>query len=225
MAFRADEAARIGLDEIEAYLVPRARDASEAQRARSREALRDIIDELGPVVDSYPTWHPLVRNHDDHYPVTTPSDQCGYKGLDHTRFFARGFITCPYGASGNAERVMKSVEALPHQDVATITAELLDVQLYSPQATPVLVKCRWNKRLDPDGTIPLSVAMPLLLEKEVPCWNWSEVAETWETMRPYFLGRPHGSRSSLFVSQETGQAIKKIWNALIYTGMFGPIKV
>ena len=41
-----------------------------------------------------------------------------------------------------------------------------------------------------------------------------------------FEARPgHGARSSLFVSQETGQAIKKIWNALIFTGMFGPIKV
>ena len=44
-------------------------------------------------------------------------------------------------------------------------------------------------------------------------------------MRHYFLGSPHGSRSSLFVSQETGQAMKKIWEALIHTGMFGPIKV
>ena len=68
-------------------------------------------------------------------------------------------------------------------------------------------------------------AMPLILEQEVPCWKWSERAETWETMRPYLLGTPHGSRSSLFVDQETGQAIKKIWNSLIHTGMFGPVKV
>jgi hypothetical protein len=73
--------------------------------------------------------------------------------------------------------------------------------------------------------IPSSIAMPLLLEKKIPCWYSAQVAETWETMRPYFLGQPHGSRSSLFVGQETGQAIQKIWNALIYTGMFGPIRV
>lgn len=71
----------------------------------------------------------------------------------------------------------------------------------------------------------LSVAMPLLLEKELPCWRSAEVAETWETMRTYFLGRPHGSRSSLFVSQATGQAMKKIWDSLIHTGMFGPIRI
>lgn len=222
MAFRADEAARIGVEEVEAYLVPRARDADEAQRARSREALWDIIDELGPVVDSYPTWHPLVCNHDSRHPTTTPSEQCGYTGLDHTRFFAKGFITCPYG---DGQDVLDSVAALPCHPIATISAEKLDVQLYNPNATPILVKCNWEKSLGMDGMIPLSIAMPLLLDKEIPCWQWAEVAETWESMRPYFLGRPHGSRSSLFVNQETGQAIKKIWNALIYTGMFGPIKV
>lgn len=222
MAFRADEAARIGYEQVEAYLIPRPRDADESQRARSKEALLDIVDELGPVVDAYPTWHPLVSHHDSRSPVTTPSDRCGYKGLDHTRFFAKGFITCPYG---DGQEVLDSAAALPFHPIATITAEKLDVQLYNPQASPILVKCNWEKPLGMDGMIPLSIAMPLILEKEVPCWRWADVAETWESMRPYFLGRPHGSRSSLFVSQETGQAIKKIWNALIYTGMFGPIKV
>lgn len=222
MAFRADEAARIGYEQVEAYLVPRPRDADEAERARSKEALLDILDVLGPVVDAYPTWHPLVCNHDSRHPTTTPSGQCGYKGLDHTRFFRNGFITCPYG---DGQEVIDSVNALPYHHAAAITAERLDVKLYNPNATPILVKCEWHKSLDSDGMIPLSIAMPLILEKEVPCWHWAEVAETWETMRPYFLGRPHGSRSSLFVSQETGQAIKKIWNALIFTGMFGPIKV
>ena len=51
------------------------------------------------------------------------------------------------------------------------------------------------------------------------------LAEDREPMLPYFLGRPHGRRSSLFVNQGTGQAMKKVWNALINTGMFGPIKV
>lgn len=222
MAFRADEAARTGYEEVEAYLVPRPRDADEAQRARSSAALRDIVDELGPVVDGYPTWHPLVRNHDSRHSTTTPNELCGYKGLDHTRFFANGFITCPYG---DGQVVLDSIAQLPYHHVATVTAQRLDVQLYNPEATPILVKCEWHKSLDADGMIPLSIAMPLILEMELPCWQWAEVAETWETMRPYFLGRPHGSRSSLFVSQETGQAIKKIWNALIYTGMFGPIKV
>lgn len=222
MAFRADEAARVGYEEVERHLIPRPRDADDPQRARSRETLLDIVDSLGPVIDTYPTWHPLVCNHDAQHPVTLPSDRCGYKGLDHTRYFAHGFITCPYG---DGQEVMDSVNALPYHPAASITAERLDVQFYNPNATPILVKCVWSELLPMDRMIPLYIAMPLLLEKEIPCWRWSRVAETWETMRHYFLGSPHGSRSSLFVSQETGQAMKKIWEALIHTGMFGPIKV
>lgn len=221
MAFRADEAARTGYDEVEAYLISRHIDAS--QRERSRHALQAIVDELGPVVDAYPTWHPLlIGNKNKQLPSTTPSNRCGYDGLDHTRFFANGFITCPYG---DGQEVIDSVDQLPPHPIASITAERLDAQLYNPQATAVLVRCNWERSLNNDGTIPLSIAMPLILEQEVPMWRWAEVAETWETMRPYFLGRPHGSRSSLFVSQETGQAIKNVWNALIHTGMFGPVHV
>lgn len=223
MAFRADEAAQAGYEEAERYLIGRLRDVSSEERARSKEALQDIVDELGPVVEAYPSWHPLVRHHDDRHPVIFPGTECGYEGLDHTRCFAHGFVTCPYD---DGRRVLESVEALQfkHQ-AASITAERLDVKFYNSSAKPILVKCEWSKPLPMDKLIPLAIVTPLLLEKELPCWEWSQVAETWETMRPYFLGAPHGARSSLFVSQETGQAIKKVWEALIYTGMFGPIKV
>jgi hypothetical protein len=221
MAFRADEAARTGYESVEAYFVSRSIDDS--GRARSREALREISESLGPVVESYPSWHPLVCNYpDDRFPATHPGNGCGYKGIDHTRFFANGFITCPYG---DGQEVIDSVNALPHHPVASVSAERLDVQFYHSDATPVLVKCTWDKSLLQDGTVPLSLALPLLLEKELPCWRSAEMAETWEAMQDYFLGRPHGARSSLFVNQETGLAIKKIWNSLINTGMYGPIKV
>lgn len=223
MAFRAEDAVKAGYETAESYLVGRLREASADERARSKEALVDIVEELGSVVDAYPSWHPLVRHHDDRYPVTNPGTECGYKGLDHTQLFAHGFITCPYD---DGQLVLDSVEKLMFKHpAATITAKRLDVKFYSLSATPILVKCEWNKPLPMDKQIPLSIAMPLLLEREIPCWEWAQVAETWESMRPYFLGAPHGARSSLFVSQETGQAIKKVWEALIYTGMFGPIKV
>tara|TARA_R110001583_G_scaffold195451_1_gene373763 strand:- start:4295 stop:4963 length:669 start_codon:yes stop_codon:yes gene_type:complete len=222
MAFRADEAARIGYEQVEAYLVPRARDAEESERVRCKEALLDIIDELGPVIDTYPAWHPLVCNHDSQHSVTTPSDRCGYKGLDHTRYFANGFITCPYD---DGQKVIDSVKDLPMHPVASITAERLDLPFYNSSTTPILVKCEWDRPLSNNGMIPLSLAMPLILEREVPCWRWAQLAESWETMRPDFLGTPNGARSSLFVDQETGQAIKKVWNAIIHTGMYGPIKV
>lgn len=222
MAFRADEAARTGFDRAAAYLVPKPREVDDAERSRSREALLHLVDELGPAIDAFPSWHPLVRNHNPEHPVTTPNDRCGYKGLDHTIYFANGFITCPYG---DGQAVIDSVDALPGHPIAHISADKLDVIFYSPHAVPVLVKCNWGRPLAKDGTIPPSIAVRLILENEIPCCEWSHFAETWESMRDYLLGSPHGSRSSLFVNQETGQTIKKVWNLLINTGMFGPVKV
>jgi hypothetical protein len=220
MAFRADESESNGFESVKNYLIPTSIDARE--RDRSENKLFDIVDKFGPVVESYPSWHPLVAHHDDQYPVTTPSDRSGYKGLDHTRYFVNAFITCPYD---DGQEILNSVEELPYSPFATIKAERLDVQLYQPNATPILVFCDWNKPISINNMIPASIAIPLMLQKEVPCWEWATCGETWETMRSDFLGCPHGSRSSLFVSQETGLTMKKVWNLLINTGMFGPIRV
>ena len=220
MAFRADESASSGFESVINYFIPRGIEAEE--REKSEDKLFDIVEQYGPVVGGYPSWHPLVTNHDDQSPVMAPSDICSYKGLDHTRYFVNAFITCPYG---DGQEVIDSVESLPYSPVAKITAERLDVQLYQPNATPILVSCDWAKPISDNSMIPASIAIPLMLQKEVPCWEWSTRGETWESMRPYFLGSPHGSRSSLFVSQETGLTMKKVWNLLVNTGMFGPIKV
>lgn len=220
MAFRADESASSGFESVKNYLIPRGIEASDKERSENK--LFDIVEKYGPVVEGYPSWHPLVTHHDDQCPTTAPSDRCGYKGLDHTRYFVNAFITCPYG---DGQEVLDSVDSLPHSSAATIKAERLDVQLYQPNSTPILVSCDWGKLISTNGMIPASIAIPLMLQKEVPCWEWATRGETWESMRSYFLGSPHGSRSSLFVSQETGLTMKKVWNILINTGMFGPIKV
>lgn len=190
------------------------------------KAIDDVVDtyRLGKAVDLYPSWHPLVCNHNSRYPLVVPSAACGYKSLDHTRLFANGFITSPYGQR-NVEAVIESVEALPLHPCASITAEVLGVPLYHPNATTILVKCEWNEPLLWDGTVPLAIVMPLILEQELPAWRWGEVAETWETMRGYFLGYPNVKETSPFVNREASKAIKKIWNALINTGMYGPLMV
>jgi len=223
MAFRVEEAIKAGYDEAEGYLIGRLGEVDATERARSREKLLDLVDELGPAVDAYPSWHPLVRHHDDRHPITYPSQECGYEGLDHTRFFAHGFITCPYH---DGTRVLESVAKLANKhEAATITAERLDVKFYAASAHPIVVKCEWTATLPADKLIPARWAVPLMLEQELPAWRWAQVGETWETMRPYFLGTPRGSRSSLFVSPETGQHMKKVWEALLNTGAFGPIMV
>ncbi len=224
MAFRADESKRSGVESVISYFT--SRNIHMDKREQSKNKLFNIVDRYGPVVDAYPSWHPLVTNHNDQSPTTTPSNRCGYKGLDHTKYFLNAFITCPYH---DGKDIIDSVANLPLNSVATIKAERLNVQFYASNANPILISCDWEKRLleknmDMD-MIPASLAIPLMLKKEVSCWEGAQLGETWETMRPYFLGAPHGSRSSLFVNQETATTMKKIWNLLINTGMFGPIKV
>lgn len=221
MAFRADEAARLRYEQASRYLVSREICADPSEAARSRDKLAEIVDELGPFIDEYPSWHPLVSNHEpsDREWARWPSNRCGYAGLDHNVYLANGFITCPYR---EPQKVIDAVNQLPRHRAALISAEQLDVQFYQPNAKPVLIRCDWGVDLE-EGTIPLAVAMPLFLEKEVPLWGaWNTHAEPWESMRPYILGAPYGRRSSLFVNQETGQAMKKVWEALVASGMFGP---
>lgn len=220
MAFRAGEATADGYESLKTYLIPR--NFSAPDRARSEEALMGIVKKYGPVVETYPTWHPLVRNHDGRNPENSPSERCGYKGLDHTRFLAHGFITCPYHGQSD---VIDAVDKFPSSRAAIITAEALDIKFYNENATPVFVRCDWADSLELGNLVPKKFAVPLMLEQELPCWHWSHVGETWETMRPYLLGKPHGNRSSLFVSQDTALALKKLYLAMAESGMFGPIRV
>lgn len=220
MAFRADESAQRGLESAKNYLFYREMDSDE--RLQSEDRLYEIVDKYGPVIDRYPSWHPLISNHDARYPQGYPGRESGYSGLDHTVTLANAFITCPYG---DGQEVIDSVKALPLHPAANLNAERLDVKFYRPSAQPILVSCEWHEPIDVNGMIPAAIAVPLMLQNEVPCWEWASVAETWETMRPYFLGEPHGSRSSLFVEQDTALTMKKIWTLLINTGMYGPIKV
>lgn len=222
MAFRTDEKIKDGEEFAIKFLLSQLKNLDNDDFLESKSKLTSLFLKLGPVIDEYPNWHPLVQNKIEGlmYDPTTPNTDCGYNGLDHTIHFLNGFITCPYD---DGQAVIDSVNKLKPHSIAHITAERLDIKLYAASANPILVLCEWAKPLANDGTIPLSIVAPLLLEQELPNWIDSQVAETWETMRPYFLGCPHGKRSSLFVNQETGQGIKKLWESIINTGMFGQI--
>lgn len=219
MAFRADEAALNGYERVKKYLIPVTFEPD--VRAKSEDLLLDIIDELGPVVEGYPSWHPLVSTHNPQSPQMTPNEATGYVGLDHTRYFAHGFITCPYT---EGDDVIESALGIDHH-FASVSAERLNQPFYSESATPILVKCEWSEPLALGKKIRKNVAVPLMLEQEMPCWRWATRAERWEVMRPYLLGEPHGSRSSLFVEQETALAMKKAYMAMVESGMFGPLKM
>ena len=229
MTFRRNEATEEGFEKAARYLIPKECTLEEQQELRSN--LYDLTIRLGPVVDMYPDWHPLVRNHKETSPITLPSDRCGYQRLDHTIYFANGFLSCPY-RSNNGQQIIDSVNKLwkgeaykQYSHVATIKAERIDKPFYSHETDPILVVCNWLKPMPNDKTIPKNIAIGLMLENEVPCWRESQYGETWESMRPYLMGEPCGKRSSMFLDQEAGQAMKKIYEAIIYSGMFGNLKV
>jgi len=220
MTFRAEEDNQLANAEMENYFV-NPKIFNPEQRQVSLMRLREITSFLGPVVSGYPSWHPLVEGRDFMYfPFTVPRVDCGYEGLDHTIFFVNGFITCPYGSP---DKVLESVKRREEEGDFFIAAQVLDFPLYSMNAFPILVTCDLGVDLENDGTIPLPLAISLLLKKELPCSENSTVAETWKTMKPYFLGTPHGAISSHFVNMRNGRAMKKLWDCLIKTGIYGPI--
>jgi hypothetical protein len=227
MAFRANEEKNRRYEQVLNYLVPK--EGTPESKEKARKKVIDIIDEYGPIIDSYPTWHPIVSKNSQHTLDKCMfnlgnwgSDTPLYKGLDHTVLLAHGFITCPYIG---ANKLVEDINNDNDNTEADIVAERLDISLYNINTQTILVRCDWHHPLSLDRTIPKNIAIPLMLEQEIPFWRGAQCAESWETMRRYFLGAPHGSKSSLFVSQETGQAMKNIWNAIINTGMYGPIKV
>ena len=177
------------------------------------------------MIQRYPVWHPLVSHaHDCRMPRTYPARESGYHGLDHTILFRDGFLTCPYNSN---DKVLESVERISREmRFGSIEAREVQDELYASNTRPVLVKCYWGSgHKTNQGTVRKSVAVGLMLEAEVPCWRDAELGETWKTMQPYLLGSPHGGRSSLFVDEEAGQALKKVWEAIIATGMYGPLRL
>lgn len=216
MIFRAEEAAQAGFERALRYLTPR--DATPEEKAEVAKAVQEMTQLYGPVIDTYPTWHPLVPQVDPRHPLTLPSERCGYKALDHNVYFVNAFLTCPYG---NAEKVIDSAMRIQVPDRAgTIHAEELELPLYNKAATPVLVRMDWAVTLENGHQIPASRAVPLMLENEVCAWRSSDRSEDWEEMRHYLLGSPHGRRSSHFVSQATAIQIKKIYEAMNESGMY-----
>lgn len=184
-----------------------------------RHVLDSLMHELGNVIESFPDWHPILtipkQGSTEH--ASSLSQLKTYNGIDHTVEFVRGFITCPYSGD-QADQLVDAVNLLPG-----LTAYRLPEPLYANNACPVVVEAN-EVELEADGTIRSRDALTWFAQQSVKeAWN-AVVAETWWNIRSCILGRPHGSRSSLFVNQHTGAHMRKILEALNNSGMFGPIK-
>lgn len=184
-----------------------------------RAAVEQVIEELGNAVDYYPDWHPILtappRKGAEH--ISSLLQLKTYEELDHTTEFVRGFVTCPYSDNG-AEKLVAAVNQVPG-----LYAYRLDQPLYADNAHPVLVVANAVK-LEADGTIRSRDALTWFVQQAAAEASSARVAETWWNIRSNLLGQPHGSRSSLFVNQYTGNHMRKILEAMNASGMFGPVK-
>jgi hypothetical protein len=177
-----------------------------------------LLQELGNAIDAYPDWHPILtapqRSREEH--ISSLEQLRIYDGADHTVKFVRGFVTCPYSDDA-ADRIVDAVT-----QVAGLDAHRLDEPLYADGAYPVIVEAN-HVVLEADGTIRGRDALAWFVQNASSEARSARVAETWWNIRSYILGRPHGSRSSLFVNQHTGVHMRKILEAMNNSGMFGPI--
>lgn len=214
MEFRAPTAAAQQNASTIEYLTKNLDDPEAGKRRVER-----LIEQLGNSVERLPDWHPLLtlapsRNGRD---PSGLNDIAAYSGLDHTAKFVRGFVTCPY-SDETADKIIDAVNEVPG-----LIAMRLDEPLYSEKAYPVVVQAL-GVELEADGTIKSRDALAWFVQHMVKDATSHQVAETWWTMRPHILGRPHGSRSSLVVNQHAGSHMRKILETMNESGMFGPIK-
>jgi hypothetical protein len=217
-AFRANEAAASARERVIHYYTRGLKEPSE--RAAAAAYLDRLIEKYGPAVEGYPSWHPFTSepNKGRSEYRDPKADPQGFEGLDHTIYFRDAFVTAPYG---NADRVIKSAWNKENEHIAA--EEIQDVPLYFEGATPVLVTCEGIPK-EEDGTISKRFALGSMLSNELPAWDWATCGQSWEDMRRHLLGTPCGSRSSLFVNQDTGKALREAFDMLNRHELFGPVR-
>jgi len=187
-------------------------------REAGRPLVQQLIEALGNAVDVYPDWHPILtappRGVGEH--ISDVGQLDAYSGADHTKEFVRGFVTCPYSPE-RADKIVAAVEKIP-----SLHARRLEAPLYADSAHPVVVVAM-NVELEADGTIRSRDAIAWFVQRLAASAASAQVAETWWNIRSLLLGKPHGSRSSLFVNQHAGLHMRKILEAMNASGMFGPV--
>lgn len=183
------------------------------------ERFKALLDALGNSVERLPDWHPILTDPPQPYGqhVYSTSQLDTYQKCDHTVYFVRGFVTCPYD-EGTADQLVEAVNR-----VSELYAHRLDEPLYNQGTYPVVVESG-RIELEADGTIRSRDALAMFAQQTVKYARTAQVAETWWNIRLNILGSPHGSRSSLFVNQHAGSHMRKILETLNDSGMFGPIK-
>ena len=112
------------------------------------------------------------------------------------------------------------MDALPVINGIKITAKKLPVTLYNLDTTAILIECDWGYSLDPEGNIQWEAIAPHLLATALDIHKQGMKSFSLEEMMDdYLLGKPCGKRSSLFVAQDTGLRINKMWKMILESQM------
>ena len=212
MEFRANQVSARFNREAEWYFTEKL-----SEPEAGKELFSEVLDRLGNAAESLPDWHPVLTAPSSSLPSRGIFGNIPiYSGCDHTRFFIRGILTCPYSET-KAEKMVDAVNL-----IFGLHAKRLDGCLYTDSAVPVLIEA-CDVSLEADGTIRSRDALTWFIQNTVGFIPEAQVAETWWNIRSGTLGAPHGSRSSLFVNSHAGQHMRKILEALNSSGVFGPV--
>ena len=88
LPFRIKESKVNGFENAANYLTNLPQNGlTDTEKKEARAYLMNLVRWIGPVVGSYPVWHPLVSSmRTKSCDATYPSQDCGYFGLDHVVF-------------------------------------------------------------------------------------------------------------------------------------------
>ena len=223
MAFRSDESAETGFNRALRFLARHPESGMTKMEIEEAECyLRSLVRRVGPVVDEYPVWHPLVSHCSASIQDSMnlqPKNDRGYRGLDHTIYFVHGFITCPY-LETSVQALFESIQELNEEFGLSLTCEKIEIPLYRKGAFPVLVTSNACYQIDDDLTIGKKSAIELFLKGVVNSVGFRFNNVDWKDFAQVLLGAPSGARSSLFVNEATGQALKTLCMTLVKQGLF-----
>ncbi len=199
------------------------RNLNAEQIEEGKKVIDATIANHGPLVSRYPWWHPFVHPLNlKAYPPnihTTPDESHGWRGLDHTIYFANAFITCPY-ISG--DEVIDSVKVKEKPHGVSFQAELLDQVLYREGCSPVLVTCEWERDCELGSQIPRADALRRMLSLVMELTQEAEYPEKWEGFHTMLLGAPSHQNASIFLDDGTTQKMKRIYETLDTSGALTP---
>lgn len=195
------------------------RSLPENAKSAAEEVLDKLDSKFGPFLVAHPIWHPLHK-----------LSASGSSFISREEFNIKDDFKLSnaiiYLVRSNPEKLVSHVCGLPQMRCARIHAKALTTKLGYVDVTPVLVTCEWKiSATFGDRLYRSSIIAPLLINQVMSERYPSETFASahWDRNRfaELILGFPCGKTSSVIIDKPEGRALKRLWEALLATGMFG----